>query len=132
VQPLSKGGHQNVDVGSAEPQDKNRWVPCPFTFLQFFLPRFYFLTCEEQSSEENFSLFFSTQTWFYLILNLFLDQVCVVLNHFYRITYLPPLGALSCWYPTKISMCYRASISSSHMRHSFNYPKKLSMCYCVI
>jgi hypothetical protein len=39
MQPLSKEGHPNVDVGLAEPRDKNRSLSCSFPLLRFsFFP----------------------------------------------------------------------------------------------
>jgi hypothetical protein len=49
---------------------------------------------KEQSSEEDFSLFFSTRTWFRIALTLILDQVCVFSVNFAGSSIHPPLGAL--------------------------------------
>jgi hypothetical protein len=49
----------------------------------------------EQSSEESLFLSSSHPTWFLVSLTHKLDQVCVVLIKFCRITYSPPLDALS-------------------------------------
>jgi hypothetical protein len=70
-----------------KPQDKITCIFCAFTFLRFSFFLSYTFICDialsliyilkEQSSEWNFSLFFSTQTWFSFALTPKLDQVCV-------------------------------------------------------
>jgi hypothetical protein len=63
-----------VDVGFAKPRDKNHIFTCLLLSCDFPFPKFSIFTCdialsiihilEEQPSEGNFSLLFSTQSWF--------------------------------------------------------------------
>jgi hypothetical protein len=82
----------------AEPWDKNRCVSCVIYFLVIFSSSYFsLLTCiialgifhilKEQSSEGNFSLHSNLVLF---TLTQLLDQVCVILSYFCRITYSPP------------------------------------------
>jgi hypothetical protein len=74
LQPLSEGGHHNVEVGFGQTtRQKTLCLLCHLLYYDFSLPKFPILTSLslihvliEQSSEGNFSLFLSPQTWFIL------------------------------------------------------------------
>jgi hypothetical protein len=81
-------------------------VSCPFTFLRFyFFSMFPIFTCDialnliyilkEQSNEEDFSLFFMTQTWFRFALTpKFVTSLC-----FSGIFVVPPIHPPLCVTP---------------------------------
>jgi hypothetical protein len=80
---------------------------CIYFLAILLLPKFSKFTCnialgliyilKEQSSEKDFSLFFSLQTWFsFTVTPNFRPSSCSEL-YFCKITYSPPLGDLN-WY----------------------------------
>jgi hypothetical protein len=85
----------------------NHWIKidcllCHLLYSIFISSKFQILTCDialslnyiliEQSSKRNFSLSPYSQTWF---INYYIPSLCWFLSKFCRITYSPPLGALT-------------------------------------